>query len=79
MIHFNKPDDKERAKAKPLTLEEESLAVNYINDLIRWSRVPVPGAYDQLIQRLIHNYENLCHYKAYTSGNTEAQDKFFER
>ena len=71
MIHFNDPEyNEQRINVKPLTLEEEKEAIKTINHFMAaleedhgW----VLTEETELIQRLIWNYENLCHFKSVNS------------
>lgn len=62
-IQLNHPD---RDKVKPLTVEEENQIVEMINFILNKDIVTIHG--ELLLQSLISNYENLCHYKARTSN-----------
>lgn len=63
MIQLNHPD---RDKVKPLTVEEEKDLIALLNRAV--DDFFFIESTSDLIQRLISNYENLCHYKARTSN-----------
>lgn len=65
MIHFNDGiHAKERSEAVPLTLEEENRVVYLINASISYSEFS--DKEHDLLQRFIYNYENMCHFTAYS-------------
>lgn len=61
MIQLNHPD---RDKVEPLTVEEEKELIEGLNTL----NIFMYTKEEELLQRLISNYENLLHYKSYTSN-----------
>lgn len=63
MIQLNYPG---RDKVKPLTVEQMKVLVSDVNDLI--TDGCMHGGAITLLQLLISDYENLCHYKACTAN-----------
>ena len=75
MIIFNDPaHSKERAKQKPLNLEEQQETVDAINmllDKMVWTGVLAEARreyYEDKLQAFINDYQNLDHYRATTGG-----------
>lgn len=58
-IQLNHPG---RDKVKPLTVEQEKEVLEILNSMLFENQDL------KLLQRLISNYENLCHYKACTAN-----------
>lgn len=70
MIHFNDKEDKGgRRKTKALTLKQELKVIEILNSRLAGGyRRYLSKADIALIQRFVNHYQNLCHFKAYTTG-----------
>lgn len=69
LLHFNDPDfSDERAAVVPLTLDEEKRVMAFLTECINHHpSFPAVATDQDLVQRFIWNYENLCHFRSYTS------------
>ena len=60
MIHYNSPEhQKERANVVPLSMEEITELIKYLNIYENYT----PKAFQERMQRLIYDWENLTHMR----------------